>query len=226
MPTGSSAHDRRRRWTTRLLVAAAVAAAALLLAQVALPPLATRIVRDRLGGADEVTQMVVHALPAVTLLWGHADDVSARVRNYRADVATLSERLDEMRGVRDVNVTIGRLRAGQLELRDVSLRKRGDTLIGEATLDRDRLDRTLSPTGTAVRLVTPSGVLELETLTGPQRHLLVVVGDGRVFAQPEGLLGSLFSRTIFHDAHAEITGLEFSAGAEGTIGVRAHARFH
>jgi hypothetical protein len=197
--------------------------ALLLLAQAILPLLAASVVRHRLDGATQVT-VSVHAMPAIELLWGRADMLRAHIGRYRADAATLAARLREMRGVNDLDVAIGQLTTGRLELSRVVVRKRGHIVEATAILNRDRLDRALLPTGTQILGVTSSGALELETLTGDQRHLLVVPAAGRVVARPEGLLGALFARTVFDDGRLAVTKLDFSNRGDGTLSVAAHAQ--
>ena len=60
---------------------------ALVLAQLVLPAIAARIARDQVGKYGAVRSVSVHALPAIELLWGHAESAT------RGAPATCAERL-------------------------------------------------------------------------------------------------------------------------------------
>jgi hypothetical protein len=74
-----------------LLAAAAVAAVIGGGSQLVLPAIAEQQVRDRLEQMGTVTQVDVHAFPAVKLLWGQADDAKIRMSSLNAGPVTLHD---------------------------------------------------------------------------------------------------------------------------------------
>jgi hypothetical protein len=218
-PSGSN----RRRVAARAGLIGGGVIALLLIAQLVLPPIAAHVIRDRLGGSSTVSELSIRAVPAIELLWGHADELHVHVSTYSTNLATVSKRLVETHGVNEMHVTIDRVRTGRLKLRHVSLRKRDGLLFGQAIIDRAHLASAL-PRGVVARGVTPTGALELETTGIPQRTLLVTVQKGRVYAEPQTLLGSLFASTIFDDRHVHIVALRFQNASATAFRVQATAR--
>lgn len=194
----------------------------LLGAQILLPSLAMRVVRSRLGGSAAVISTYVRALPAIKLLWGQADEVRARVRAYGADAPTLSKRLFEMRGVTNADISIQRLRAGRIALRNFSLQKRHNVILGDATIETSQLDTAL-PAGIETAGVTPQGGLMLKAVSSPDPQFVVIVSNGSVLAEPIGALGAFFSRTVFYDRRIRIDALRFeNHGAHLLAQARGH----
>ena len=66
---------------------------ALVIAQLVLPGIAARQLRDRLSRSGTVEQVEVDAFPAIELLWGHADSVVVRLGRYRSGSSEIGNSL-------------------------------------------------------------------------------------------------------------------------------------
>ncbi|MDO8185902.1 hypothetical protein Q5424_19500 [Conexibacter sp. JD483] len=203
----------------------AVALLLLLVAQLALPRLAEDEVRRRLGG-DEVTHVEVGALPAIELLWQHADRVSARVRSFDADGASIADDLAQTRKVDTLDVWIERVQATpEVELHDVRVEKRDGRLSGSATVDPDQVAAAL-PAGIEGRLLpSDDGAVRVAArIGGANVTLQVAARDGRVVARPEGLLGLISSYTLFGDPRIDVERIAAYPQPDGRVELRASAR--
>src|SRR2546423_15646288 len=136
------------------IIAAGVALAALVLlavvAQVVLPGLAENRIRDRLAHDGHVESVKVSAFPAVKLLWGKADRVTVRMANVRAAVGRLGDLIGRTADAGRVDASTRELDVLTLRLRDANLRKRGNRILGEATLTAAEL-RAALPAGVGAR---------------------------------------------------------------------------
>lgn len=181
--------------------------------------------RRRLGGAGEVTAVEVDALPAIELLWQHADRVNARVRDYDAVGVSIADELARTRAVDALDVRIERVRAtAEVTLRDVELRKRDGLLSGSAIVDPGQVAAAL-PAGVEGRLA-PSGDGEVRVaarIGGAALTLRVEARDGRVVARPEGLLGLITSYTLFADPRIDVERVAAFARPDGLVELRAWA---
>lgn len=199
---------RRSARALRLLgLAVALVVALLALVQLALPPLAERIVRDRLGGDDgEVTAVEVRAFPAVKLLWRHADRVSARVGRYDAGDVDIADELAQTRGIGELDVRIGRLDApGAVRLRDVRVRGRDGALRATAVADTAAIAGALGARFDLALVPDPGGsVIVAGNLGGAPVRLRVVADGGRVIARPDGLAGLFMAFTVFSDPRIDV----------------------
>src|SRR5947209_20118464 len=104
----------------------------LLVAQLVLPGIAAQRLRDRLSRSGQVLKVEVDAFPAVELLWHQADKVVVKVARYRSTTGHLSSLLDEASDVGSLDASASELDAGLLTLRDATLHKHGNELIGSA----------------------------------------------------------------------------------------------
>lgn len=186
----------------RVAAAAALAVLALLaLAQWTLPPLAEDAVRDRLGGAAEVTAVDVRALPAVELLWRRADRMTVRMRSYDATGVDVAGELARTRGVARLDIEIDRLRAPRgVVLRRLRLRKRDASIGGSALADGRQLAAALPP-GVELRLEPQEGgrIVLAGRIGGLRVRVRVIARGGRVVVRPDGLLGAFAGLTVFAD---------------------------
>jgi hypothetical protein len=221
----------RRRVLSGLLIGAGAVAGLLGAAQVVLPRIAAAVVRDRLGGGDQVVSVSVRAVPAIQLLWRHADRVTAHVRSYDADGDEIADELAETATVGELDVRIDRLRVPRgLVLRDVRLRKRKAELHGEALVDPADLAGAL-PRGLDVRPVaSDDGGVVLEGRArafgvGASLRLRVAASGGRVVVAPEvPLLGALAAITLFADPRIDVERIAARQRPDGRFELRAWAR--
>src|SRR5436305_295010 len=122
----------------RLLILGAsillVVVVVLVIPQLILPGIAAQRLRDQLARSGTVQKVEVHAFPAIQLLWHHADRVVVRMGRYRSSTGKLSSTLNQLGDAGSVDASAGRLTAGALTLRSAMLSKRGNQLIGRATV--------------------------------------------------------------------------------------------
>lgn len=180
----------------------------------------------QLGGDAEVIHVEVDALPAIELLWQHADRVVARVRSYDAAGTSIADDLARTRKVDELDVRIERVRATpEVELHELRVEKRDGILSGSAIVDPDEVAAAL-PAGVEGRLV-PSGdgdVRVAARIGGAALTLDVVARDGRVVARPPGLLGLIGSYTLFADPRIDVRRVAAFALPDGRVELRAWAR--
>jgi hypothetical protein len=209
---------RSSRWP--LVAAAALAAVLLVLvvAQLLLPSITAQRLRERLAADGNVQSVSVSAFPAVKLLWGHADEVHVRFASAEATSARIAELLGE--DVDDLDVSIGSLRDGSLTLREVTIRKRGPALLGEARLSERALSRAL-PLGVRAQPVASGGgqlLMRAEAGLfgfGFAVDLLLSAQSGALVLEPVNVpFGDLAQVTVFSDPHMQMR----AVGARGVAG--------
>jgi hypothetical protein len=207
----------------RILAAAIVLAVLVVLAVVAqlvLPGIAENRIRDRLAHDGRVESVQVSAFPAVELLWGHADRVTVRMANVRAAVGRLGGLIGRTANAGRVDASTRELDVLTLRLRDARLRKRGNTLVGEATVT-DAALRAALPPGFAVRPVASAdGRLVLRgsvTLFGTtiSANAVLLAQDGRLKIVPDVPFGGFATLTVFSDPHVHVDGVDARAVAGG-----------
>lgn len=210
----------------RLAVVGIVALGGLaVVGQLALPRIAERVVRDRLGGASEVTRVEVRALPAIKLLWRHADRVTAHARTYDATDVDIADELAQAAGVGRLDVRIDRVRVDGLALRDVRVQGDDGALVGEATVDPAALADAL-PFG--FRLLPTDGAgggIAVEGRVGGARlRLRVIARDGRIVAVPDvPLIGLFVAPTVFADPRIAVDAVAAAPRGDGAVVLTAHA---
>ena len=191
------------------------AAAALLLvlvaSQLALPELAERRVRSELSATGDVSSVEVSAFPALKLLFERAGSVRVRMSEASVGAGDLGDRLASTSRARSLDFAVDVLSLGPLRVRDVTLAKDGDALVGTASLTEDDLADAL-PVDLGLRPVeSGDGALTLEAAVGP----VAVRGrlsdsEGALVIAPDGVLGGFASVTVFEDPRVRIT----SVGSE------------
>jgi hypothetical protein len=215
----------------RILAAAIVLAVLVVLAVVAqlvLPGIAENRIRDRLAHDGRVESVQVSAFPAVELLWGHADRVTVRMASVRAAVGRLGGLIGRTANAGRVDASTRELDVLTLRLRDARLRKRGNTLVGEATVTDADLRAALPP-GFAVRPVASAdGRLVLRgslTLFGTtiSANAVLLAQDGRLKIVPDVPFGGFATLTVFADPHVHVDGVDARVVAGGFI-VTARSR--
>lgn len=188
------------------------------LAQVFLPSLAARRVRDRVARYGTVRSVSVSAFPAVKLLWGKADSVSVAAGSLSVPISQITTLLLEARAVGSMTVSanaatltaVPNLPAG-LKVSDLRMQKHGSTISTSATVTQQQLDEAL-PSGFHVE-PTASGGGEVQArasggLFGVQASITALVKplEGRLVAEPQGFpLASLGTLTLFSDTHLKVS---------------------
>lgn len=193
------------------------------LAQVFLPTLAARRVRDRVARYGTVRSVSVSAFPAVKLLWGKADTVNVSAGRLSVQLSQIATLLWEAREAGKMNVTaeeailtaIPDLPDG-LTVEALRMQKRGSAISASATLTQQQLDEAL-PSGFHIE-PTASGGGQVQArasggLFGVQASITALVKplEGRLVAEPQGFpLASLGTVTLFSDTRLRV----------GSVGVR------
>lgn len=202
---------------TRPAVGATVLVLALLaLAQVGLPLLAERAVRGELAAVGEVDSVDVTAFPALKLLFEEADSVRVRMAEASVGTGDLGARLASTERVDSLDVAIDVLSLGPLEVRDVGLRKDGDSLVGSASLTTADLEAALPVDLGLTPVESADGALVLEATVGPVAvRARLSASDGALLIAPDGLLGGFASLTVFDDPRVRVTSVRAEPFADG-----------
>jgi DUF2993 family protein len=215
--------------TARVVLAAVLAGVVLLVAaQLILPGIAARRIRDRVDPYGHVRSVQVGALPAIEMLWGQMDSLNVKTGPLRMPVAETANLLSGARGINDLNLASSQadltslgLTGSGLLLREVTLRKRGAQLEGQATLLESDL-RAALPAGFDIQPVGSGGgavqVRASGALFGAQASIEGVVGalDGKLVVQPTGIpFGSLATLTLFSDPRIFIQGVAATPHSDG-----------
>jgi hypothetical protein len=198
----------------------------LVLAQAILPTLAARVIRDRVKPYGDLESVHVSAWPAVELLWGKADSVSARSPSLRLTLAQLTKLELEMRGIHDLDLTAKRFELkvptlpNGIALLEATIRKRGMFVDMQATLTQADLQAALPSGFTAQPVASGEGQVEVRasgSLFGVQMSMgaLVKPLEGRLVVEPRGFpLAGIATVTLFSDPHLEVE----------SVGVRVDSR--
>jgi hypothetical protein len=111
----------------------------LIVAQLVLPGIATQQLRDRLSHSGKVISVSVSAFPAIELLWHQAGSVNIHLASYHTTSGGVGSQLSQTADVGSLNATVGVFQAGLLTLRNATLRKRADELVGSAQVTESDL---------------------------------------------------------------------------------------
>ena len=192
-----------------LLGGAAVLVLVLAASQFVLPLLAERHLADELERYGPRPEVEVSAFPAVKLLFGHADRVEVHADMARVQPASVVDELSARAEVDEVEVSIGELQVGVLQLADVRISKNGDDARAAATVTLQGLQLALRDLANLRVLPSDDGILiggEVtvfgRTIGGRAR---VRAQDGRLVVGVEGLpLGTI---TLLDDDRLRVTGV-------------------
>jgi hypothetical protein len=217
----------------RRLIAVAIVLAALVVlaaaAQLVLPGIAENRIRDRLAHDGRVESVHVSAFPAIKLLWGKADRVTVRMASVRAAVGRLGDLIGRTADAGRVDASTRELDVLTLRLRDANLRKRGNRLVGEATVTDADLRAALPPGFAVQPVASANGQLLLRgtvTLFGAaiSANAVLLAQDGRLRIAPDVPFGGFAALTVFADPHVHVDGVGARAAPGGGFTLTAHGR--
>jgi hypothetical protein len=213
-----------------ILAAAGVVIVLLVVAQLILPGIAAQQLRDRLSRNGTVLDVAVHAFPAVELLWHQADRVVIRMGEYHSSSRALGNSLSETQDAGSLDASATEVRAGLLTLRDATLRKRGNQLIGSARVTEPDLRAAVPFLDSVVPVSSGNGQLTLRGTAGlfgvtTTVDATVAARDGKLLVAPDVPLGGFATLTLFSNPHVEIEAVSARPIADGFV-VRATARVH
>lgn len=210
-----------------VLATAGLVLLVLIIAQLVLPGIAERRLRDQLSRSGTVLQVKVSAFPAIELLWHHADSVVIRLGRYRSGISQLGGRLDGAAGVGSIDASAQVLQVGLLTLRDATLRKRGDQLTGTATVTEADLRSAVPFLQNVQPIASGNGRL---TLRGTASFLglsatvdaTVAAQNGALLVAPDVPFGGLATVTLFDDPQVRVESVS-AASVPGGFSVSAQA---
>jgi hypothetical protein len=202
----------------------------LVVAQLALPSIAERRLRDRLERSGTVERVEISSFPAVKLLWHRADKVTVRMGSLRTGSGSFADLLARTRDADDVDASAAEQRILALRLLDPRLRKRGDDLALSATVTDADLQSALPPGFDVRPVASGEGALVFQgtaDLLGQRfsGQAVVEVRDGRLLLEPNIPFGGVLSLTLFADPRVEVLDVGARNGPNGfTLTARARLR--
>ena len=220
----------------RAAVIAGVVLAVLVVAQLLLPRIAERRLKSDLERHGRGVHVDVSAFPAVKLLWHKADDVNVTVADYEPGPPRSGRSLaDDLASTKDsskLDVRIGLLRDRLLRIHDVTLRKRGDQLVGQVRLRRSEVNDALPPQlhlrgsggeGDAISVAGRTSVFG-RSVSGKAR--ILVDDRGRIVLKPSGFpLAGLVTVPLFADERIAVDAIDAQPAAGGfAVTARGHLR--
>jgi hypothetical protein len=223
----------------RAVLAAGVLVAFLVVAQLLLPGIAARKLTSDLERHGANVHVEVAAFPAIELLWHKADRVTVTVGDYRPGPPRSGSSLaDDLAGTKDtakLDVRVGVLNDRLLRMRDISLRKDGDVLVGTVRLRRADVDAALPPqlhvTAQQPRAAAFDGIAVAGVTSVFGRRLaatarVLVDSRGRIVLKPQGFpLASLVTVPLFADDRVAVDAIDARPAAGGfMVTARGHLR--
>ncbi len=212
------------------LATAGVVILLLVVAQLVLPGIAAQRIRDQLSKSGKVLEVTVSAFPAIELLWHQADKVVVRMANYRSGSGKLGSLLDQSADVGTLDASAAELTTGLLTVRNATLHKRGNVLIGSAGVNESDLRSAVPFLQSVTPVASSNGQLTLKgtaTLLGVTATVPATVAaqNGALLVQPDVPFGGLATITIFKDPHVEVQSLSATPTASGfSVSARGRLR--
>lgn len=209
------------RRITVALIAAGVVIVVLAGTQVALPRIAADHLRAQLSTSGKVIDVEVSALPAIELLWHHADNVNVRMDNYHSSTSQLSSLLDESSDVATLHASAHTLTDGLLTLHDTTLTKSGSTLTGSGKVLESDLRSAVPFLQSVTPVASSHGQLIVRgtgTFLGLTASIdaLVHAQDGKLLVTAELPFGfGGFTLTLFSDPHVVIKSVSATSAPGG-----------
>jgi hypothetical protein len=202
----------------------------LVVAQLVLPGIAAQSIRDRLSHNGRVQSVSVSAFPAIELLWHQADKVVVHVERYKSSMGDLADQLAQAADAGSLDASATRLDAGLLTLRDAKLTKRGQQLVGTASITEADLSAALPFVQNVQPVASSNGQLTVRgtaTVLGFSVTLDATVRaeNGRLIVHPDVPLGGLATITVFSDPRIGVKGVSATSTATGFT-VSGQAQLH
>jgi hypothetical protein len=168
------------------------------------PPIATSVLRHRLGKQGKVISAHVSAFPWVKLILQHVNSVTAKMVSYDAKPDQLERLLHQAEGIGTLDIAIGVVHTGLLTLHDVTFAKHGDEMVGRANLDLADLRDALPVVKSLMPVQSSDGELTLRgtaSVLGVHASVDAVVAarDGKLVVAPSGLIGAFATVTLYDD---------------------------
>lgn len=181
----------------------------LVVAQLALPGIAAKRLRDELSKSGTVLSVSVHAFPAIELLWRQADSVVVRMGRYQAGASEIGTKLGQAAGVGSLDISAQEVQSGVLTVREAQLRKHGNELVATAVVRQADL-RSAVPFLDNVQPVASSGdqliLRGTASLLGLNASVdaVVAVRNGALVVAPNVPFGGIATITLFDDPNVRV----------------------
>ncbi len=225
----------RARWQPVALAVLALIVLALVVAQLVLPGIAENRVRDRVGRYGPVHAVHVHAVPAIALLWGDAQEITVSAGAMTIAASELADLEHQLGGVSTAELSTPSMDLGlskvppiDVPLGGVLLHKHGDALNARASVSaaavRDVLPAGLTVTGLQASdgqpELTVAGELVGVSVSG---NALISAKEGKIVVEPVGLpIAGFASLTLFSDPYIYVESVSAAQQAEGlAVSIRA-----
>lgn len=200
----------------------------LVLAQLVLPGIAARRLRDQLSKSGTVLSVSVRAFPAIELLWGQADSVVVRMGRYQAGASEIGSKLGAAADVGSLDVSAQELQSGLLTVRDARLRKQGSELVGTAVVRQADLRSAVPFLDNVLPVASSGGQLILRgtaSLLGLRATVDAVVAarNGALVVAPNVPFGGIATITLLNDPHVRVQSVS-AVTVPGGFRVLAQAR--
>jgi hypothetical protein len=207
-----------RRAGTIALAALTTLLVLLAVAQLVLPGLAARSVRDRLRSHGSVASVHVRAFPAVELLWHHADAVAVTLRSFSASPGTVAQLLGDSGDAGRLDVSAATVQIGLLRLHDATLHESGGALSAHGRVTQGDLRAAAPFLRSVVPVVSAGGALTLRGTAGAlgfsvSADATVAARDGALVVAPDVPL--LAPVTVFANPRVAVTGVSGAAAPGG-----------
>jgi len=197
-------------------------------AQLVLPKIAEQRLRDQLERSGSVLEVKVSAFPAIKLLWHNADSVVVRLGAYRSPAGAIGSSLARAADVGTLDASARELDSGALTVRNATLRKRGDQLVGTATIAQADLRAAVPFLDNVQPVASQDGRLVLRgtaTLLGLNASVDVTVAaqNGDLVVAPNVPFGGLATITLFSDPRIQVQSIA-AAAVPGGFSLQVQAR--
>jgi LmeA-like phospholipid-binding len=190
----------------------------LVVAQLVLPGIAAQRLRDRLSRSGRVLEVKVDAFPAIELLWHQADRVVVRMARYRSTPGHLGSSLAETADTGSLHASVQHLQTGLLTLSNATLTKRGNELVGSATVSEADLRSAIPFIQGVTPVASGDGKLVLRgTAFGLTADATLMAVNGKLVVQPNVPILNFFTVTVFSDPHVAVQGVAARRTPDGFV---------
>ncbi|HZO77432.1 MAG TPA: LmeA family phospholipid-binding protein [Solirubrobacteraceae bacterium] len=188
------------------------------MAQLVLPGIAAQQLRDRLSRSGHVLEVKVQAFPAIELLWHQADRVVVRMASYHSTPGHLGSSLAQTSDAGSLYASAQRLRTGRLTLSNATLTKRGNELVGRASVSEANLRSAVPFVQGVTPVASGDGKLVLRgTALGVTADATLMAVNGKLVVQPNVPILNFFTVTVFDDPHVTVQGVAARAIPGGFV---------
>jgi hypothetical protein len=190
----------------------------LVVAQLVLPGIAARQLRDRLSKSGRVLEVNVQAFPAIELLWHQADRVVVHIARYHATPGHLGNSLAETSQTGSLYASAQALQSGRLTLRNATLTKHGDELTGSASVTESGLRSAVPFVQGVTPVASGDGKLVLRgTAFGFSADATLMAANGSLVVEPNVPILNAFTVTVFSNSQLAVQGVAARATPGGFV---------